>query len=113
MSQYSYSQTMFEDKLLPSGETAESAIIDVNAIRPLGHFASQIKVTGSGSVTIELYLSINGTDFALYDTLWEDQAFTVSKIRNHSFAVCTKFKVKATETSGAQNATVSLWIGVQ
>ncbi len=113
MSQYAYSQTMFEDEVLAAGGTAESAAIQVNSIRPLGNFASQLKITGSGTVKAELYTSINGDDFVLYETLWEDETATAGKIEGHSVAVCLKFKVKITETGGANGATVSLWIGVQ
>jgi hypothetical protein len=113
MSQQAYSVTMFEDEEISAGGTATSPEIDVNSMRPLGNFASQLKVTGSGTVTLDLYLSINGDDYVNYYSLYEDQGATAGMIENHAFAVCTKFKVVATETSGADSATVSHWIGVQ
>ena len=120
MSQYVYSVELFDgasggakDGTVGAGETIESAVIDVNSMRPLGQFASQLVVTGSGTVDVQLWTSINGTDFVLYDTLFEDQGATAGTIENHAFAVCTKFKVKVVETGGENGAVVSHWLGVQ
>lgn len=116
MSQLAYKVALFEAQTIAAGETAESAIVDVNSIRPLGNFASQFIVSGEGTVKAELYLSIDGTNFVLYDTLFTGETKLTAplpgKLEMHVLAVCLKFKVKLTETSGADSVTVSHYLGV-
>lgn len=112
MSQQVYTKTLFEDEVIAAGAYAESAVIDVNSMRPLGQFASHLKVVGAGNVDIDLYCSINGDDYVLYDTLYSGYAVG-SYLELHSVAVCVKFKVRATEKSGSDGVTVSQWMGVQ
>lgn len=113
MSQLVYSLEVFKDKALAAGESAESIVFEVNSMRPLGQFASQLIITGNGEIDVELYTSINGDDFVNYDWLFEDQEATAGLIENHSFAVCKKFKIVITEKSGTDSVVVSHWIGVQ
>jgi len=112
MSQQVYSKELFKDEVLIAGGTATSVIIDVNAIHPLGQFATQLKIVGNGEVKVELYSSINGESFVPYVELWEEMT-AGEYIENHAFVVATKLKIVITETGGNDGATVSLWLGVQ
>ena len=122
MSQYVYSVTLFDGLTAATGAlgaygTATSDPITVNSMRPLGQFASQLIVSGSGTVKSELWISINETEYVLWDTLFEGKtsanAGTPGIIDIHSVAICMKFKVIITETGGASGATVKQWLGVQ
>ena len=127
MSQYAYSLTMFDGTaskgvLTASGgatPTATSITHNVNSIRPLGNFASQIEVTGDGSVSLELFISINGDDFVSYGELFTDATKTDGpnldgkQLDSHGMAVCMQFYVVATSTDAANAVTVKHWLGVQ
>ena len=124
MSQQVYSVDLFLGSSVPAtsnrygvlsaAESRFSRVVDVNSIRPLGNFASQAKIEGdvSSAVSFELWTSINGEDFVKYDDLYDAEGIG-EYIRDHAMAVCTKFKVKATNNNPNDAVTVSLWIGVQ
>ena len=117
MSQLAYAVKTFESVTIPAGTSVESAITEVNSIRPLGNFASQLVVeSGAGTVDVDLHLSIDGVNFVSYDKLFEDKTLINAPapgiIENHAFAVCLKFKVVITETAGTSTV-VSHTIGVQ
>ena len=123
MSQQAYVLTAFAgtagNGILAAGKSVESQVFDVNLMRPLGNFAGQLLVSGAGNVDIDLYTSINGTTFVKSRNLFEAASATDGpaadgeQLESLGMEVCLKFKFKATEKSGTDAATVSLWIGVQ
>ena len=123
MSQQAYALIAFagtaKNGFLTEGTFIESQVFDVNLMRPLGNFAGQLLVSGAGNVDIDLYTSINGTTFVKSRNLFEAASATDGpaadgeQLESLGMEVCMKFKFKATEKSGTDAATVSLWIGVQ
>lgn len=112
MSQQIYTVDLFEAEVIAAGQSATSDIVEVNSIRPLGQFASQLLIAGDGVIDIELFVSINGTSFVPYEKLFE--GYTAGEyLEPHSLAICLKFYAVATETGGIDSATVSQWMGVQ
>lgn len=109
-----YSIPMFTAEALAASGTATSATIPLASYKPLGNFATQLHVTstGSGTVDVDLYTSLNGTDFILSRNLFSDQPVG-QVLEGHGMEVATHFYLKITETTTTDDATVSLWFGIQ
>ena len=104
-----YAIKVFENEALTAGSTATSATFPVSAYKPLGNFASQLLVTGT--VDVDLYVSINGSSFVLSRTLFEDYA-TGEYLENHGMEVATEFYFVIKEKA-ATTATVTMWTAIQ
>jgi hypothetical protein len=107
-----YSIPMFIAEALVASGTATSDVIPLSAYQPLGNFASQLEITGSGTVDVDLYTSLNGEDFILSRNLFNDYAVG-EYIEGHGMEVATHFYLVITETSTTDTVTVSLWTGIQ
>lgn len=103
--------TIFDSEAILSGGTAEK-IVDINAYRPLGNFATQLKVeAGPGTITIDLYVSLDGDNYVLSRSLWDAEVAGDWKLESHGSEVAIKAKFVATANSG--DATVSMILGIQ
>lgn len=109
-----YSIKLIDNETVTAASTATSAVIPVNAYKPLGNFATQLLVgAGEGTATVQLYTSMNdGDSFVLwpYD-LWTGKSIGEYS-SSHGFAVCTHFYVVVTVTGGT-GTLVNLWMGIQ
>ena len=101
-----------KDGSLTAGGTKTSAIQTVNTHRPLGNFAAQLKITGSGLVKVELEVTLNGTDWAISRELFYDYA-AGDYVESFGMEICSQYRIKITETGGASTAVASVWLALQ
>ena len=88
----------------------------------LGYFSIQVQVTGDGTAKFEYQLSHNGTDY-IEPASAADIATGFLKtsgpgsdgkdIFTFQPEITYRLKIKVTETGGADNITVSVWIAIQ
>jgi len=117
MSQYAYAIQIFDGLTSSTGDLQNGDVItsdaqQVNAMRPVGNFSCQLNVEGDGEVKIELLISLNGTDYINYGSLFEGKT-EGEYLEPFSVPVCLYFKLRATETGGEEDAVVKCWVGLQ
>lgn len=104
--------TIMSAVTIPAGGYSE-AIFDNQDFVPNGFFSVQSLIEGSGTCKCEVYVSNDRSTFVKLDTALFTGKTAGSYFHSYNLPLCSKFKVRFTETGASQSVVVSATIAIQ
>jgi len=113
--------TIFFGQFIAAGTTSTSSVIKLKDLRAIGFFSLDFRVFGSGALTLEYLLSNDGgTPFLTSTSTIMTGLTSTSGPDNNGLdlipftpTTAIDMTIRATETSGASSATITMTMAVQ